>query len=165
METTRPASDALPTQAPLRLVNLEVAGLTDVGCQREYNQDYFYAHTTMHRRLSPQGELVQGKGLYVLCDGMGGHAGGDEGESIGDPQIGDLFAGALDGGGIAGTGGDPGGGGGGEPGDLFTQRGGVPPGQGADGHDPGGGVGAGQSGGGDPMWGTVGFIGLPSRRG
>ncbi|MEN9234415.1 MAG: serine/threonine phosphatase [Gloeomargarita sp. DG02_1_bins_92] len=82
METAPPMSNILPTQAPLRLVNLEAAGLTDVGSQREYNQDYFYAHTVMHRRLSPEGELVQGKGLYVLCDGMGGHAGGDEASQL-----------------------------------------------------------------------------------
>ncbi|MEN9228728.1 MAG: serine/threonine phosphatase [Gloeomargarita sp. GMQP_bins_120] len=79
---TAPPMDRLTTQAPPRLINLEVAGLTDVGCQREYNQDYFYAHTVIQRRLSPQGEVVQGRGLYILCDGMGGHAGGDEASQL-----------------------------------------------------------------------------------
>ena len=82
METARSVSETLPAQTPLRLANLEAAGVTDVGCQREYNQDYFYAHTVLHRRLSPQGEVVQGKGLYILCDGMGGHAGGDEASQL-----------------------------------------------------------------------------------
>ncbi|WP_448381179.1 serine/threonine phosphatase [Gloeomargarita sp.] len=82
MDITRSVPETVPTQVPVRLVNLEAAGVTDVGCQREYNQDYFYAHTVLHRSLSPQGEVVQGKGLYILCDGMGGHAGGEEASKL-----------------------------------------------------------------------------------
>lgn len=121
METAPPMSNIVSTQAPLRLVNLEVAGLTDVGSQREYNQDYFYAHTVMHRRLSPEGELVQGKGLYVLCDGMGGHAGGDEASQLATHKLATYLLEHWTEGELPPPEVIQAGGGGGEPGDLPPQ--------------------------------------------
>lgn len=46
------------------LTDLTFAGLSDIGCQRTTNQDSYY--------LSPTGDL------FIVADGMGGHAGGQE---------------------------------------------------------------------------------------
>ena len=43
---------------------IEYAAMTNKGMVRETNQDYYYAST-------------EGKPLFILCDGMGGHASGD----------------------------------------------------------------------------------------
>ena len=62
---------------PMQLVNLDDAGRTDVGRQRNHNEDQFFIRTTVIRQESIQGRSLKAKGLYVLCDGMGGHARGD----------------------------------------------------------------------------------------
>lgn len=49
---------------------LSVAGLTDVGRQRELNQDRFYYKVV---QSSDEGSL----GLFAVADGMGGHLGGE----------------------------------------------------------------------------------------
>lgn len=49
---------------------LSVAGLTDVGRQRELNEDSFYYKTI---QSSDEGPL----GLFVVADGMGGHLAGE----------------------------------------------------------------------------------------
>lgn len=70
--------DDTPTVVlPMQLVSLEDAGRTDIGQQREHNEDYFGIHTLIHKKESPQGRTLQAQGLYILCDGMGGHASGE----------------------------------------------------------------------------------------
>jgi serine/threonine protein phosphatase PrpC len=49
---------------------LSVAGLTDVGQQRELNEDLFYYRVV---QASDEGPL----GLFVIADGMGGHLAGE----------------------------------------------------------------------------------------
>lgn len=71
-------SDDLPTLVlPLQLVSLEDAGCTDVGSQRHHNEDFFGIETAIHRLEFPNSQAIQARGLYILCDGMGGHAGGE----------------------------------------------------------------------------------------
>lgn len=55
------------------LTGLTFAGLSDVGLQRSANQDSYY--------LSPQGEL------FIVADGMGGHAGGQEASRLATAEI------------------------------------------------------------------------------
>lgn len=70
--------DDMPTVVlPMQLVGLDAAALTDVGQQREHNEDYFGLTLVMDQQKSPAAAQIQAKGLYVLCDGMGGHAGGE----------------------------------------------------------------------------------------
>ena len=49
---------------------LSVAGLTDVGRERELNEDLFYYRVV---QSSDEGPL----GLFVVADGMGGHLAGE----------------------------------------------------------------------------------------
>jgi protein phosphatase len=70
--------DDMPTIVlPIQLVDIESAALTDVGQQREHNEDYFGVSLVLEQQRYPTAAQVQAKGLYVLCDGMGGHAGGE----------------------------------------------------------------------------------------
>jgi PPM family protein phosphatase len=52
---------------------VEVAGLTDVGCQRDNNEDsYLYWEPAHPEELRQKGRLA------IIADGMGGHEGGSE---------------------------------------------------------------------------------------
>jgi protein phosphatase len=55
------------------LTGLTFAGLSDVGLQRLANQDSYY--------LSPRGDL------FIVADGMGGHAGGQEASQLATAEI------------------------------------------------------------------------------
>jgi len=71
-------NDDLPTVVlPMQLFNLEDAGRTDIGRQRDHNEDYFGIETQTTKLESPSGKTVHARNLYILCDGMGGHAGGE----------------------------------------------------------------------------------------
>ncbi|NJO42936.1 MAG: serine/threonine phosphatase [Cyanobacteria bacterium CRU_2_1] len=62
---------------PMRLISIEDVGQTDIGRQRDHNEDCFYIETAVRKLEGMQGRVVGAKGLYILCDGMGGHAGGE----------------------------------------------------------------------------------------
>ncbi|MBW4486439.1 MAG: serine/threonine phosphatase [Trichocoleus desertorum ATA4-8-CV12] len=85
------ADDAPTVVLPMQLVSLEDAGRTDIGRQREHNEDYFGIHTKLNKIESPQGCTVQAKGLYILCDGMGGHAGGEVASALAANTLRDYF--------------------------------------------------------------------------
>ena len=70
--------DDMPTIVlPMQLSSLEESARTDVGQQREHNEDFFSLSTQIIKAERPTGRVVQGRGMYILCDGMGGHAGGE----------------------------------------------------------------------------------------
>ncbi|MFM7424982.1 MAG: serine/threonine phosphatase [Elainella sp.] len=86
-------SDDLPTVVlAMRLVSLEDAGRTDIGRQRTHNEDCFSIQTELHKKESPQGRAVQAKGLYILCDGMGGHASGEVASALAVETLQAYFA-------------------------------------------------------------------------
>ena len=62
---------------PMQLQSLDDVGCTDIGHQREHNEDYFSILTQIKKQENPMGRAVQARGLYILCDGMGGHAAGE----------------------------------------------------------------------------------------
>ena len=64
-----------------QILDLESAGLTHQG-RREQNEDNFATRTQVIREEDGWGEghwsdRVSAKGIYILCDGMGGHEGGE----------------------------------------------------------------------------------------
>jgi protein phosphatase len=70
--------DDVPTVVlPMKLTSIEDAGRTDVGRQRDHNEDYYSIQADVKKIEGPSGRTLQVKGLYILCDGMGGHAGGE----------------------------------------------------------------------------------------
>lgn len=76
-------TDDTPTIVlPMQLICLEDAGLTDVGGQRQHNEDCFGIETAVNKLEFPRGKNIQARGLYILCDGMGGHAGGEVASSL-----------------------------------------------------------------------------------
>lgn len=62
---------------PNQLIQLEVVGQTNTGRDRHHNEDYFLIHHQLQQQITPAGQQVQADGLYILCDGMGGHAQGE----------------------------------------------------------------------------------------
>jgi protein phosphatase len=78
LEDISAKTDDLPTIVlSMQLSNLEDAGRTDVGRQRQHNEDYFGIDTKIDKLELPKNRALKARGLYILCDGMGGHAGGE----------------------------------------------------------------------------------------
>ncbi|HLO86422.1 MAG TPA: serine/threonine phosphatase [Nostocaceae cyanobacterium] len=77
-EDTIGKNDDTPTMVlSMQLSSLEDAGRTDVGRQRRHNEDYFGIEAKIQKLEYPKSRVLQARGLYILCDGMGGHAGGE----------------------------------------------------------------------------------------
>ncbi len=77
-DDTQLDSEDMPTIVlPMQLFSLEEVGRTDVGRQRDHNEDYFGIETQLVKLESPSGKTLRARNLYILCDGMGGHAGGE----------------------------------------------------------------------------------------
>jgi PPM family protein phosphatase len=68
---------------------VELGNLTDVGCEREENQDYYcYAEPESEEAFLKKGRLM------VIADGMGGHEGGQAASSIAVEQVRSSYLGA-----------------------------------------------------------------------
>jgi protein phosphatase len=100
-----PASRPIdPTEPPLpsltqaatvilaqKLKSLEAVGRTDVGRQRDHNEDCFGMETQIKIEETPLGQTSSVRGLYILCDGMGGHAGGEVASQMAVDTLKDYF--------------------------------------------------------------------------
>jgi len=85
--------DDVPTIVlPMILVSLEEAGRSDVGRQRDHNEDFFCIQTEVIKSESMADRKLQVKGLYILCDGMGGHASGEVASEMAASTLRDYFA-------------------------------------------------------------------------
>ena len=72
------AVDDAPTVVlPMQLASLDEAGRSDIGRQRDHNEDCFGIYTNVQRQETPMGKSISARSLYILCDGMGGHASGE----------------------------------------------------------------------------------------
>ncbi|MFH7242745.1 MAG: serine/threonine phosphatase [Spirulina sp.] len=82
----------LPTMVlPMKLISLEDAGQSHVGQQRNHNEDWFFCQTHILRQDGPQGSQLEASGLYILCDGMGGHASGEVASQLAVQTLKDYF--------------------------------------------------------------------------
>ena len=75
-EPAESVSDAASTGMRLR-PGIELGNLTDVGCHRSHNEDYYcYAEPAGEEEFARKGRLI------VIADGMGGHKGGQFASAI-----------------------------------------------------------------------------------
>ncbi|MBD2177950.1 protein phosphatase 2C domain-containing protein [Pseudanabaena sp. FACHB-1998] len=74
------------------LIDITYGGKTDVGKQRDRNEDDF-ATIFQTRSINGKSQLSDRshRGVFILCDGMGGHAGGEEASAIAVNSITDQF--------------------------------------------------------------------------
>jgi protein phosphatase len=84
--------DAPTVAIDRRLVDLQEAAATHTGKKRDHNEDCFGIVTQIEREYSPRGQTISAKGLYILCDGMGGHAGGEIASAMTVDLLRDYFA-------------------------------------------------------------------------
>lgn len=71
-------SDDLSTAViPMQMFSLTEAGYSDNGRQRRHNEDCFGIDSQIKKQQTNRGQRVQIRGLYIVCDGMGGHAAGE----------------------------------------------------------------------------------------
>ncbi len=78
MEDDEGEGDGLPTIVlPMQLFNIEDAGRSDTGQQRDHNEDFYSIDVQLSKQEGPKGTTIAVRNLYILCDGMGGHAGGE----------------------------------------------------------------------------------------
>ena len=62
---------------PMQLRDLSDACCTDIGVQRNHNEDFFGVQTNIERIENNTENNLSVRGLYIVCDGMGGHAAGE----------------------------------------------------------------------------------------
>ena len=92
MLLTEPTENGESTMVlPMKLMSLESAGRTDVGRQRDHNEDCFFIESSLQKRADNGGQSTQAHSLYVLCDGMGGHAGGEIASQLAAETLSNYF--------------------------------------------------------------------------
>ena len=67
---------------PMKLTGLEDAGQSHVGQQRDHNEDNYFIQSALSRQETLSTQTLDAKCAYILCDGMGGHSGGEVASQI-----------------------------------------------------------------------------------
>ncbi len=62
---------------PMQLRDITEACCTDIGSLRDHNEDFFGVKTSIEKTENNNENNLTVKGLYIVCDGMGGHAAGE----------------------------------------------------------------------------------------
>ncbi|MEM9770857.1 MAG: serine/threonine phosphatase [Cyanobacteria bacterium P01_D01_bin.73] len=83
--------DAPTVVLPMCLASLDESGRTDIGRQRDHNEDYFGLYSEVQKLEMPMGRNIRAKSLYILCDGMGGHASGEVASKLAVKTLHDYF--------------------------------------------------------------------------
>lgn len=84
--------DDVPTAVlPMQLISLVDAGYTDRGGHRQHNEDFFGITTDVETHRNNHGKTIKAQGIYVVCDGMGGHAAGEVASHMGVKTLLEYF--------------------------------------------------------------------------
>lgn len=62
---------------PMQLRSVADASCTAIGSQRDHNEDFFGVQTLVEKVENNIENNLKIRGLYLVCDGMGGHAAGE----------------------------------------------------------------------------------------
>ncbi|MEQ9671236.1 serine/threonine phosphatase [Coleofasciculus sp. G2-EDA-02] len=91
-DTVGTYDDGGPTVVlPMQLLSLDDVGCTDIGRQRDHNEDCFGIQAQIKKHETPIGRTLDARGLYILCDGMGGHAAGEVASSMAVEKLEEYF--------------------------------------------------------------------------
>ncbi len=91
-EEDETALEEAPTALlPRQLVQVDVAAQTDVGRDRHHNEDLYLMNYRQQLRMTPCGQQLSVQGVFILCDGMGGHAEGEVASSLATKTVYEYF--------------------------------------------------------------------------
>lgn len=62
---------------PMQLRDITAVCCTDIGNLRDHNEDFFGVKTSIEKTETNNDSNLSVRGLYLVCDGMGGHAAGE----------------------------------------------------------------------------------------
>ena len=75
----------------LQLKSITDASCTDIGVQRDHNEDFFGVTTLTEKIENNSDQDLSVKGLYIVCDGMGGHAAGEVASAMAVAELQQYF--------------------------------------------------------------------------
>ena len=76
---------------PMQLRSITDASCTDIGVQRDHNEDFFGVRSLIEK-IENNGESdLRVKALYIVCDGMGGHAAGEVASAMAVAELQQYF--------------------------------------------------------------------------
>jgi len=61
----------------MQIASVNHSNYTDIGSERDHNEDFFGIKTVVTQEENPSSNGLDVNGLYIICDGMGGHAAGE----------------------------------------------------------------------------------------
>jgi protein phosphatase len=71
------SEDQATAMIPMQLDSIVDASCTDIGSERDHNEDFFGVKTVIVKEEKNAAKNLSVRGTYIVCDGMGGHAAGE----------------------------------------------------------------------------------------